>query len=57
MAKGRESRVDYQYITGMDNILIANEPLRGKRTVDMTHFQKKLGKIDKENSKRTLSNR
>ena len=57
MAKGRESRVDYEYITGMDNILIANEPLRGKRTVDMTHFQKKLGKIDKENSKRTLSNR
>jgi hypothetical protein len=42
MAKGREERVDYEYIRhGMVNIFIANEPLKGKRVVEVTQFKKK----------------
>lgn len=42
MAKGREKRVDYEYVRhGMVNIFMANEPLRGKRLVEITKFKKK----------------
>lgn len=42
MAKGREARVDYEYVRhGMVNIFMANEPLKGKRLVEITRFKKK----------------
>ena len=42
MAKGREARIDYEYIRhGMVNIFIANEPLQGKRMVEITKYKKK----------------
>lgn len=42
MSKGKESRVDYEYIRhGMVNIFMVNEPLKGKRTVEITRFKKK----------------
>jgi hypothetical protein len=42
MAKGRETRVDYEYVRhGMVNIFMANEPLKGKRLVEITKFKKK----------------
>lgn len=42
MDKGREARVDYEYIRhGMVNIFMANEPLKGKRMVEVTRFKKK----------------
>lgn len=42
MGKGREARVDYEYIRhGMVNIFMANEPLKGKRMVEITMFKKK----------------
>lgn len=42
MGKGREARVDYEYIRhGMVNIFMANEPLKGKRIVEITRFKKK----------------
>ncbi len=42
MAKGREKRVDYEYVRhGMVNIFMANEPLRGKRLVEITKFSKR----------------
>jgi len=42
MSKGRETRVDYEYIRhGMVNIFMANEPLSGKRMVEITQFKKK----------------
>lgn len=42
MAKGREARVDYEYVrNGMVNIFMANEPLKGKRAVEITKFKKK----------------
>lgn len=42
MGKGREARVDYEYIRhGMVNIFMANEPLKGKRMVEITRFKKK----------------
>ncbi len=42
MGKGREKRMDYEYIRhGMVNIFMANEPLRGKRLVEVTRFKKK----------------
>lgn len=42
MKKGREERVDYEYIRhGMVNIFMANEPLKGKRLVEVTAFKKK----------------
>lgn len=42
IAKGREKRVDYEYVRhGMVNIFMANEPLKGKRLVEVTKFKKK----------------
>lgn len=42
MGKGREARVEYEYIRhGMVNIFMANEPLKGKRMVEITRFKKK----------------
>jgi hypothetical protein len=42
MKPGQEARVDYEYIRhGMVNIFIANEPLRGKRIVEVTEFKTK----------------
>lgn len=40
MKPGQEGRVDYEYIRhGMVNIFIANEPLKGKRFVEVTAFK------------------
>lgn len=42
MARGREARVDYEYVRhGMVNVFMANEPLKGKRMVEITKFKKK----------------
>jgi hypothetical protein len=41
MKKGMEARVDYEYIRhGMVNIFMANEPLNGKRMVEVTKFKR-----------------
>lgn len=40
--KGQEARIDYEYIRhGMVNIFMANEPLMGKRFVEVTEFKTK----------------
>lgn len=40
--KGQEARVDYEYIRHvMVNVFMANEPLKGKRLVDVTEFKTK----------------
>ena len=40
--QGREARLDYEYIRhGMVNIFMANEPLRGKRLVEITEYKTK----------------
>jgi hypothetical protein len=42
MEKGKQKRVDYEYLRhGMVNIFMANEPLKGKRMVEVTEFKKK----------------
>ena len=42
MKPGQEARVDYEYVrNGVINIFMANEPLRGKRYVDVTEFKTK----------------
>jgi len=42
MKKGLEKRVDYEYIRhGVANIFMANEPLSGKRYVDVTETKTK----------------
>lgn len=42
MRQGQDARVDYEYVRhGMVNIFIANEPLAGKRMVEVTSFKKK----------------
>lgn len=42
MKPGRESRVDYEYVrNGVVNIFMANEPLRGKRFVEVTESKTK----------------
>ena len=42
MKPGQEARVDYEYIRhGVVNIFMANEPLRGKRFVEVTEFKTK----------------
>ncbi|WP_233276784.1 MULTISPECIES: IS630 family transposase [Mucilaginibacter] len=42
MKPGQEARVDYEYIRhGVVNIFMANEPLRGKRFVEITAFKTK----------------
>jgi len=39
---GQEERVDYEYIrNGVVNIFMANEPLKGKRLVEVTEFKTK----------------
>lgn len=39
---GQEARVDYEYIRhGMVNIFMANEPLKGKRLVEVTEYKTK----------------
>jgi len=42
MKPGQEARVDYEYIRhGVINIFMANEPLKGKRFVEITAFKTK----------------
>lgn len=42
MKKGKETKLDYEYLRhGMVNIFMANEPLTGKRLVEVTCFKKK----------------
>lgn len=42
MGQGREARVDYEYIRhGMVNVFMANEPLKGKRMVEITEYKTK----------------
>ena len=42
MKPGMEARVDYEYVrNGVINIFIANEPLKGKRFVEVTEFKTK----------------
>jgi hypothetical protein len=42
MEIGKEKRVDYEYIRhGVVNIFMANEPLKGKRLVEVTEFKTK----------------
>lgn len=42
MQQGREARLDYEYIRhGMVNIFMANEPLKGKRLVEITERKTK----------------
>ncbi len=39
---GQEARVDYEYVRhGVENMFMANEPLRGKRYVQVTEFKTK----------------
>lgn len=42
MKPGMEARIDYEYVRhGMVNIFMANEPLEGKRLVEVTAFKTK----------------
>jgi len=42
MSPGQDARVDYEYIRhGMVNIFMANEPLKGKRLVEITEHKTK----------------
>lgn len=42
MKPGLEARVDYEYVRhGVVNIFMANEPLRGKRFIEVTEFKTK----------------
>jgi hypothetical protein len=42
MIPGQEARVDYEYVRhGVVNIFMANEPLKGKRFVEVTEFKTK----------------
>ena len=42
MKRGQEKRVDYEYIRhGVVNIFMANEPLNGKRIIEVTEFKTK----------------
>jgi len=42
MKSGREARVDYEYVrNGVVNIFMANEPLKGRRIVEVTEFKTK----------------
>jgi hypothetical protein len=42
MKPGQEARVDYEYLRkGVVNIFMANEPLQGKRIVEVTEFKTK----------------
>ena len=42
MEPGKDKRIDYEYIRhGVVNIFIANEPLKGRRLVEVTEFKTK----------------
>lgn len=42
MQQGRHARIDYEYIRhGMVNVFMANEPLKGKRLVEITEYKTK----------------
>jgi len=42
MEPGKEKRVDYEYIRhGVANVFMANEPLKGRRMVEITETKKK----------------
>ena len=42
MVPGQEARVDYEYVrNGVVNIFMANEPLQGKRLVEITEYKTK----------------
>ena len=42
MEQGKDKRIDYEYIRhGVVNIFMANEPLKGKRLVEITEFKTK----------------
>ena len=42
MRRGQEARIDYEYVRhGVVNIFMANEPLKGKRVVQVTEFKTK----------------
>jgi hypothetical protein len=42
MKPGQDAKVDYEYVrNGVVNIFMANEPLRGKRFVEVTEFKTK----------------
>ena len=42
MKPGQETRIDYEYVRhGVVNIFMANEPLKGKRLVEVTEFKTK----------------
>jgi hypothetical protein len=42
MKPGQEARVDYEYVrNGVVNVFMANEPLKGKRLVEVTKFKTK----------------
>lgn len=42
MKPGQEARIDYEYVRhGVVNIFMANEPLKGKRIVEVTEFKTK----------------
>ena len=39
---GQDARIDYEYIRhGMANVFMANEPLTGKRLVEITEYKTK----------------
>jgi len=43
MEHGKDKRIDYEYIRhGVVNIFIANEPLKGRRLVEITEFKTKI---------------
>jgi hypothetical protein len=43
MQQGKEARVDYEYIRhGVVNIFMANEPLKGRRLVEVTKLKTKI---------------
>jgi hypothetical protein len=47
----QEARVDYEYIKyGMVNIFMADEPLKGKKLVEITQYKKTDGKIHEMDS-------
>jgi len=42
MERGKDKRIDYEYIRhGVVNVFMANEPLKGKRLVEITEFKTK----------------
>ncbi len=50
MKPGQDARVDYEYVrNGVVNIFMANEPLKGKRIVEVTEYKnkKRLGYVCK----------